>query len=100
MVWMHFSKPPQNYQKATKTSLTILRGRDLVHFGSALCVSACADGRTLGVARKTRSLVQSYSSGCAMDRFAHAPHMPSDVEGYSVAAQVARRIDMMRVVNQ
>ena len=48
----------------------------------------------------TRSLVQSYSSGCAMYRFAHAPLMPSDIEGYGVAAQMARRIDRMRVSSE
>jgi len=32
-----------------------------------------------------------------MDRFAHAPLMPSDIEGYGVAAQMARRIDRMGV---
>ena len=35
-----------------------------------------------------------------MDRFAHAPLMPSDVEGYGVAAQMARRIDRMRVASE
>jgi len=35
-----------------------------------------------------------------MDRFAHAPLMPSDVEGYDVAAQMARRIGMMCVVSE
>jgi hypothetical protein len=32
-----------------------------------------------------------------MDRFAQAPLMPSDIEGYGVAAQMARRIDRMGV---
>ena len=49
---------------------------------------------------QSSSLVQSYSSGCAMDRFAHAPHIPGDVEGYSVTAQMAGRIDMMLVANE
>jgi hypothetical protein len=44
-------------------------------------------------ARNVRSLVQGYSSGGAMDRFAHTPFMPSDIERYGVAAQMARRID-------
>ena len=35
-----------------------------------------------------------------MDRFAHAPLMPSDIEGYGVAAQMARRIDRVRVANE
>jgi hypothetical protein len=35
-----------------------------------------------------------------MDRFAHAPHIPGDVEGYSVTAQMAGRIDMMLVANE
>ena len=32
-----------------------------------------------------------------MDRFAHAPLMTSDIEGYGIAAQMARRIDRMGV---
>jgi hypothetical protein len=83
-----------------RTSLINLWVGDLVHSGRALCVSACVDGWTFGVARKARSLVQSYPCGCAMDRFAHAPLMPSDVEGYDVAAQMARRIGMMCVVSE
>ena len=35
-----------------------------------------------------------------MDRFAYAPLMASDVEGYGVAAQMARRIDRMRVASE
>jgi len=34
-----------------------------------------------------------------MDRFTYAPLMPSDVEGYGAAAQMARRIDGMRVAS-
>src|ERR1700730_1820478 len=48
-------------------------------------------------ARNIRSLVQGNSSGGAMDRFAQAPFMPSDIEGYGVAVQMARRIDRMGV---
>jgi hypothetical protein len=51
-------------------------------------------------ARNVRSLVQGYSSGGAMDRFAHAPLMPGDIERYGVAAQMARRIDRMRVASE
>jgi hypothetical protein len=36
--------------------------------------------------RNVENLVRGYSSGGAMDRFAHAPLMPGDIEGYGVAA--------------
>ena len=51
-------------------------------------------------AHNIRCLVQGYSSGGAMDRFAHAPLMPGDIEGYGVTAQMARRIDRMRVASE
>ena len=51
-------------------------------------------------ARNVRSLVQGYSSGGAMDRFAHAPLMPGDIEEYGVAAETARRIDRMGVASE
>ena len=56
--------------------------------------TSCSFARNIG------SLVQGYSSGSAMNRFAHAPLMPGDIEGYGVTAQMARCIDRMRVASE
>jgi hypothetical protein len=45
-----------------RTSLINIWGRELVHSGDALFVSACADGRTLGVDRRTMG---DYRAGAA-----------------------------------
>jgi hypothetical protein len=99
MVWMHFSKSSwANNQETTKASFSIQKGRDWRILGASLCLRVRR--WTSEVAGRAQSLVQSYSSGRAVDRFAHAPRMPSDVEGYSVAARMTCRIDLMRVVNE
>ena len=35
-----------------------------------------------------------------MNRFAHTPLMPCDIEEYGIAAQMPRRIDRMRVASE